>query len=556
MKMDIERTYEPFALLSLVKNLRYYEVLSWLSARAFWEGRKIVGVTPDDESWWDPDKGGSSMYAWGARGIGFYFSDAVLVRIGWHRTTTAHEIGHALGLNRGEEEYAKYPPDGKEVTGLILYQKGSTWNIYNLTDSADRTKAFGKSNDVICFMGASDPQTKNSYWICSETYPTLFKYLMDPPSKKVVYVAGLIHRNGTVQLENWYMSEGEPDPVSEGPYKIECVTSNGDVLYSSGFGEEMDDFLGFGFVIPYPEGTSKIVVKKGDSILKEVQPTKNPPRVTVHYPNGGETIDGTSEIKWSAEDRDDDKLSYSVLYSHDGGENWTAIEVDLNDTSCTFTSSNLPGGDQCLVKVVATDGLNTGYDVSDSFFTISDKAPFVSIISPRNGDVYQVGDEVLLQGIAYDLESTELTVQWTSSEDGILGSGEELLIDELSQGEHTITFTVIDSTSKKAEEEVKIKIGSPDQPREPVDTGEQTSENGLIFGILVTSAIMMAIIVLVRRRRSRQKTTIQASVKPARYCLECGSPIQKGAKFCGKCGTRTEQTWNREDKDRVWTRNR
>jgi len=150
---------------------------------------------------------------------------------------------------------------------------------------------------------------------------------------------------------------------------------------------------------------------------------------------------------------------------------------------------------------------------------------------------------VLLQGIAYDLESNLMTTQWTSSQNGTLGSGEELLIDKLSQGEHTITFTVIDSTSKKMKEKVKIKIGAAaDKPREPADTSEQALEDSLVFIILVTSSTMVAIIVLVRRRRSRQKTTIQMPIRPARFCIECGVSVAEGVSFCVKCGKKIDWT--------------
>jgi hypothetical protein len=70
------------------------------------------------------------------------------------------------------------------------------------------------------------------------------------------------------------------------------------------------------------------------------------------------------------------------------------------------------------------DGFNMGYDESDEFFSVGDKSPLAFITSLKDGDIYQAGEEILLQGIAYDLEdegSTGLTAEWSSSLDGSLG---------------------------------------------------------------------------------------------------------------------------------------
>ena len=44
--------------------------------------------------------------------------------------------------------------------------------------------------------------------------------------------------------------------------------------------------------------------------------------------------------------------------------------MNLTGTSYTWELSQLPAGTQYRVKVIATDGINTGQDVSNAPFTI------------------------------------------------------------------------------------------------------------------------------------------------------------------------------------------
>lgn len=51
-----------------------------------------------------------------------------------------------------------------------------------------------------------------------------------------------------------------------------------------------------------------------------------PPAVTFLSPTGGETWSGTQTIKWQGSDPDGDTLSYEVLYTKDGGAQWSQVE--------------------------------------------------------------------------------------------------------------------------------------------------------------------------------------------------------------------------------------
>ena len=458
-------SYEPpgWAKYTSLRNWKRYNLLKWLSLKSVLEGRKIVGVLPDSKDWWGEGEQGYSSWIikWGYFDA-LYWTRAVLVRYGAVRGVTAHEIGHTLGLNRYREEYDIYPYFGKEIKGLIL----KDGHIYNVSRENEKVAAFGPgTGKVYCFMG-SNPDYPSAIWVCDETYKELFKYLKDPPEERILYISGIIYKNNTVKLDNCYILTGEPDiPIGssdEGKYKVQCISSSGKILYSANFGTKLkNEFMAFGFSIPFPNETSTVVIKKDEKILNFIYKTPNSPVVEITKPSGGEVENEILDIKWKAVDPDGDKLYYSILYSYDGGERWIALAIELNETKYTVDLSKLPGGDHCLIKVVANDGFNTGFDISESF-TVTNKTPLAIIKSPKDGEKFQLGEEVSLKGIAYDLEDMGykgLTTEWSSSLDGILGYGEELKIDNLSEGRHEITFTVTDSAGNVAEDKIIITIG-------------------------------------------------------------------------------------------------
>jgi len=94
------------------------------------------------------------------------------------------------------------------------------------------------------------------------------------------------------------------------------------------------------------------------------------PSVEVTFPNGGETLNATETITWTAVDFDSDLLHYDVLYSANGGSTWTSLATGLTATTYDWNTTLVADGEQYLVRVVASDGVTTGADVSDAVFAI------------------------------------------------------------------------------------------------------------------------------------------------------------------------------------------
>ena len=76
-------------------------------------------------------------------------------------------------------------------------------------------------------------------------------------------------------------------------------------------------------------------------------------------------------VNWDAEDLDRDPITYSLLYSNDGGLTWSTVINYTTNKSITVPGNSLQGNTVSLSKfrLIATDNVNT--DIKDSnFFSI------------------------------------------------------------------------------------------------------------------------------------------------------------------------------------------
>lgn len=98
-----------------------------------------------------------------------------------------------------------------------------------------------------------------------------------------------------------------------------------------------------------------------------------PSAPVVTAPNGGEVIDASKTITWTAgTDPEGDTLVYDIDYSANNGGAWTAVASGVSGTSYIWNTSALSAGSSYLVRVRSRDpgGLTSGYDQSNAVFTI------------------------------------------------------------------------------------------------------------------------------------------------------------------------------------------
>jgi subtilisin len=106
-------------------------------------------------------------------------------------------------------------------------------------------------------------------------------------------------------------------------------------------------------------------------------------------------------------------------------------------------------------------------DAAEAAAGPANEPPSVSIASPADGASFDSGDTILFVGTASDPEEGEITdsLAWTSSIDGVIGTGGSVSSSSLSDGSHTITASVEDSDGRSGSASVSVTVGT--QPAEP-----------------------------------------------------------------------------------------
>ncbi|MEM4160355.1 MAG: fibronectin type III domain-containing protein [Thermoplasmata archaeon] len=391
-----------------------------------------------------------------------------------------HETAHYYGLCLNSyiffsgEEYDVNPPLGNKLGNTTIFSASK-----NKLEYVFPAGTYTPGPETYCFMGAANSNVRYNNWVDLDCYKKLFNALLTTNEKaepklfaqtEMLILSGAVHKNGTLYLDPFYKTTGNPDEVSNpedpGDYIVEACASNGTVLANTSFkayfqGKKWYSFL---VVLPFPKGSEKLVFRYRNITLKEIVPSANSPVVNINSVR--QLTNGSFEIKWSASDADGDKIKYSLLYSSNGGNNWEPVAEELEETSYIFNHSDYAGGNNCVFRVIATDGFNAGNSNSQQF-SVSKKPPIVKITTPIDKASFPAGAQIELRGYATDAEDENINSQffnWTSKEEGFLGAGNVLTISNFSGGTHTITLTVNDTDGNKASQTITIYVLNDTQP--------------------------------------------------------------------------------------------
>lgn len=376
---------------------------------------------------------------------------------GW---TICSELGYPNG--RSDVDCFGWDPDGysRRLFGQYYQRSHPKINV--------RPNDFRSHLNHYSFMSAGN--SKKNPWITLRNY----KILMELPDKilpdpNVLLVSGVISGDGRFHLFPLSVIEGTASEMIPGEYSFELKNANDETISQTSFlpyfvvnpFDTMEERIvaPFAFAIEYPEGVSKIVFKKNEVILQEIVVSTHVPQIGINSIH--EIGNNKIRVDWSANDSDGEKLFYSINYSHNGKDfiplYFRSADVPFN---FTFDTIQLPGSQQAVVEINATDGINTAR-IRSQAFRVPTKAPLTEFTSPRFGDRFMINQEIPLLGEAYDPEDRSLfddSLVWASSIDEHVGIGEDVFVN-LTKGIHKITLTATDSEEKTGTDYTIILVG-------------------------------------------------------------------------------------------------
>jgi hypothetical protein len=321
------------------------------------------------------------------------------------------------------------------------------------------------TNDFQSYGGAPN-------WVSDYTYEKLLQNVRtDIPAvvaapavvtttQSYLFASGTITGSGPIfigGIDPFYVLDrpvGTSDDPGTGAFSIELRDASNTVLYTRNFDLDSSQHPGafgqpFNQILPFDSRTQSIVLRHGLTVLATRTRTPNAPTVTIVTPQPGVHWNGARTVTWTASDPDGDPLNFAIHYSADNGQTWLPLAVNLTGTSYNVDAGLLQGSRNCLLRVIATDGINTTVAQS-GVFGVDPHAPTVSILP---GTAVQPNRQAMLTGDGFNPDQGPLpddNLAWSSDLDGPLGTGRDLVTMPLTPGQHTITLTGTDATGAMA----------------------------------------------------------------------------------------------------------
>ncbi|MBN1874951.1 MAG: Ig-like domain-containing protein [Anaerolineae bacterium] len=335
-----------------------------------------------------------------------------------YRFVVAHEGGHLYGFEHD------------------TYQGGQGYDVRNRADRRVSTarmepqtaKTLKQINSFMNIDPVESPPPER-LWIEWRNYRSLLSRFTTTSQSlrqttladSLLLVTGAITpATGAVDLDPWYRLEpGDWQEPTPGPYRIMFLDGAGQEIagYTHSFtvATTLQPASGptrqlsinapapFALKIPYPATMTRIQIRRNadDALLGERVLSTSAPSISITLPVST-TWSGTQTIAWQTDP--DETRYFAVLISTDNGATWEAQAIHWPNTVYTIETASMPNSTQAMIRVIATDGLNTASDTAGPF-TI-DNPQGVDYVSPVPGAVYVNVEQPLYAGFRDAMDPT------------------------------------------------------------------------------------------------------------------------------------------------------
>lgn len=398
-----------------------------------------------------------------------------------------HEVGHGWGLDH--DTPVRIPDGALNITERSWIEEGASRNfMFENVGDASRENFAAESRFFQLIEQAYNGWDYFHLAAMETGGPGLAAPDWQPPipvGEQILALYGSITLEGELQVDEIDIRAGEPPaPPEPGPYSLIFLSEEGEELSSVPFSVETESICDgcphdaetvsyekpyVSVRAPFPEKTERIEIHHSGSVLASLERSVYAPSVELLTPQSREYArEQPISVRWRASDRDDQELRYSLAYSVDGGGTFTPIAVDLTETSYRWTPTNVPGSEQAVLRVTATDGFNQ-VEAESETFTLTGGGPIVTILSPSQGA--ELGDEsaIVLEASAIDLEDGMLdgeSVVWSEQDGEELGQGPRLVLNGYERGEHTFAVRAVDGEGNEATASVTVEVVESPPPEQ------------------------------------------------------------------------------------------
>lgn len=229
--------------------------------------------------------------------------------------------------------------------------------------------------------------------------------------------------------------------------------------------------------VPFPEATARVEMVVDEKTAWSVDVPSQSPTIQLIRPRGGEKIGDTDilTVEWQASHSQNVELEYLIEYSFDGGKTFRPLVSGLKETRYEWQAGLTASTGNVRIRVVASDGFNQAFDVSDDIH-VGDVVSRVVIVQPRPGEVIPEGKPIQLLAMAQNIEQGALQLNssntlWIIDDEIIVGNGNEIEFSEIelttprgivttppAVGAHSLRVEVTVAQGKKISDKIPIEI--------------------------------------------------------------------------------------------------
>ena len=438
----------------------YYGMIS--DGAGFPRGQAIYGQTSVGPA-------GSGTWGWDTDGS---YAD-------WY---AGHEIGHSLG--RG------HPSQGNSC-GHSASDPSYPYTGANIGASDGSLEGFDGGDAGFGIAKAVYPGTVwhdvmsycNNQWISDYTYNGMYNYMISHPSTAstaastrsahvavsgdFLSVAGSINEAATAASFSYVRrltDVASQPPLVAGGYALKLLGAANNELASYSFTPTQDTestTLGFSQVVNFVAGTRTVQVVKGAAVLATLAVSANPPVISgVALQGAASPVSGVVTLGWTASDPDGGALTFDIFYSRDSGATFQPVTMGATGTSAQIDTAQLGGSGTAILRVVASDGVNTA-EANSAPFVMAPKPPEPYVLTPADNTHVHYGQLVNFSGMAFDPQDgtvAESGLVWKDAGGNTLGSGALISLDSLPVGSNKITLMATNSTGQSATKDITVIV--------------------------------------------------------------------------------------------------